>query len=124
MKDRSDDTSHHERTLLPGSYISLLGELKSSLLSYNLVWMCVSFYICMQRMGYLTDCMPPGVFIWWVNQCKLIPLLLARIRTLVVARIRTLVYRKVKLCFSQIPVFTQQICHKIIFIGMEKQIGK
>ena len=25
MKDRSDDTSHHERTLLPRSYISLLG---------------------------------------------------------------------------------------------------
>ena len=24
MKDRSDDPSHHERTLLPGSYISLL----------------------------------------------------------------------------------------------------
>ena len=26
MKDRSDDTSHHERTLLPRSYISLLRE--------------------------------------------------------------------------------------------------
>ena len=25
MKDRSDDPSHHERTLLPQSYISLLG---------------------------------------------------------------------------------------------------
>ena len=25
MKDRSDDPSHHERTLLPWSYISLLG---------------------------------------------------------------------------------------------------
>ena len=27
MKDRSDDPSHHERTLLPRSYISLLPEL-------------------------------------------------------------------------------------------------
>ena len=26
MKDRSDDPSHHERTLLPRSYISLLTE--------------------------------------------------------------------------------------------------
>ena len=26
MKDRSDDQSHHERTLLPRSYISLLGD--------------------------------------------------------------------------------------------------
>ena len=26
MKDRSDDPSHHERTLLPWSYISLLRE--------------------------------------------------------------------------------------------------
>ena len=28
MKDRSDDPSHHERTLLPRSYISLLSSLK------------------------------------------------------------------------------------------------
>ena len=27
MKDRSDDPSHHERTLLPRSYISLLLEI-------------------------------------------------------------------------------------------------
>ena len=30
MKDRSDDPSHHERTLLPRSYISLLPYMKSS----------------------------------------------------------------------------------------------
>ena len=29
MKDRSDDPSHHERTLLPQSYISLLTEKSS-----------------------------------------------------------------------------------------------
>ena len=29
MKDRSDDPSHHERTLLPWSYISLHMEIKS-----------------------------------------------------------------------------------------------
>ena len=29
MKDRSDDPSHHERTLLPRSYISLLGTRNS-----------------------------------------------------------------------------------------------
>ena len=28
MKDRSDDPSHHKRTLLPRSYISLLADLK------------------------------------------------------------------------------------------------
>ena len=31
MKDRSDDPSHHERTLLPRSYISLLGTRNSSM---------------------------------------------------------------------------------------------
>ena len=30
MKDRSDDPSHHERTLLPRSYISLTAETKSA----------------------------------------------------------------------------------------------
>ena len=30
MKDRSDDPSHHERTLLPRSYISLLGTVEDS----------------------------------------------------------------------------------------------
>ena len=29
MKDRSEDPSHHERTLLPRSYISLLGKNKA-----------------------------------------------------------------------------------------------
>ena len=28
MKDRSDDPSHHERTVLPRSYISLSGDVK------------------------------------------------------------------------------------------------
>ena len=31
MKDRSDDPSHHERMLLPRSYISLLGKKNSSM---------------------------------------------------------------------------------------------
>ena len=31
MKDRCDDPSHHERTLLPRSYISLLGTRNSSM---------------------------------------------------------------------------------------------
>ena len=33
MKDRSDDPSHHEQTLLPRSYISLLRETKDQLSS-------------------------------------------------------------------------------------------
>ena len=36
MKDRSDDPSHHERTLLPRSYISL-PVLKGQLLKENLM---------------------------------------------------------------------------------------
>ena len=42
MKDRSDDPSHHERTLLPRSYISLLKILKKykhhTFHSYKLTW--------------------------------------------------------------------------------------
>ena len=30
MKDRSDDPSHHERTLLPRSYVSLPGEKRQT----------------------------------------------------------------------------------------------
>ena len=30
MKDKSDDKSHHERTLLPGSYISLSIETRDT----------------------------------------------------------------------------------------------
>ena len=36
MKDRSDDPSHHERTLLPRSYISLLQERKLELQLRNI----------------------------------------------------------------------------------------
>ena len=35
MKDRSDDPSHHKRTLLPRSYISLLSTDKSTHLQYH-----------------------------------------------------------------------------------------
>ena len=35
MKDRSDDPSHHERTLLPRSYISLLNAMKEWNVSFN-----------------------------------------------------------------------------------------
>ena len=35
MKDRSDDTSHHERTLLPRSYISLPGSKEGNVLLIN-----------------------------------------------------------------------------------------
>ena len=37
MKNRSDDPSHHERTLLPRSYISLLAAIKIINL---LIWFC------------------------------------------------------------------------------------
>ena len=36
MKDRSDDPSHHERTLLPRSYISLHTRLKTAMLNIML----------------------------------------------------------------------------------------
>ena len=44
MKDRSDDTSHHERTLLPQSYISLCLSLASD---DNLVFLKHSMYVSM-----------------------------------------------------------------------------
>ena len=37
LKDRSDDPSHHERTLLPRSYISLLYERKTAVFTMNVV---------------------------------------------------------------------------------------
>ena len=40
MKDRSDDTSHHERTFLPQSYISLLfiGKTNSYIFIPSIIW--------------------------------------------------------------------------------------
>ena len=50
MKDRSDDPSHHERTLLPQSYISLLITIKrpSDHVSSQLVEGHVLFMSCQQ----------------------------------------------------------------------------
>ena len=50
MKDRSDDPSHHERTLLPRSYISLPGggggmERKIDTIENSLVMKCL-FIVC------------------------------------------------------------------------------
>ena len=44
MKDRSDDPSHHERTLLPRSYISLLvhGDGRTDIDSLQLTVVCFS----------------------------------------------------------------------------------
>ena len=42
MKDRSDDPSHHERTLLPRSYISLPGHEKDPVPRVSLVLLLVS----------------------------------------------------------------------------------
>ena len=39
MKDRSDDPSHHERTLLPGSYISLLVQIRVKYEFRGFVWL-------------------------------------------------------------------------------------
>ena len=46
MKDRSDDPSHHERTLLPRSYISLvLTESRGEMGVGGLVCICSKYYI-------------------------------------------------------------------------------
>ena len=44
-KDRSDDPSHHERTPLPRSYISLphLGKTWGEMLKWHLVWLRAGF---------------------------------------------------------------------------------
>ena len=49
MKDRSDDPSHHEQTLLPRSYISLCDCQESTVCIYECVYvfMCVCMYVCM-----------------------------------------------------------------------------
>ena len=45
MKDRPDDPSHHERTLLPRSYISLL-----------ILWYYELFYLFQEHIGFMRFC--------------------------------------------------------------------
>ena len=53
MKDRSDDPPHHERTLLPRSYISLLGRDCKSLFCLTTPLEHIDFYLII---GYWTSC--------------------------------------------------------------------
>ena len=60
MKDRSDDPSHNERTLLPRSYISLL--MYVCMYMYVCIYVClfVYMYICI----YVCMCVCLCVFIY------------------------------------------------------------
>ena len=54
MKDRSDDPSHHERTLLPRSYISLLeGPKAESQVPSNSEYRLLSFVVCVYLRAYI-----------------------------------------------------------------------
>ena len=55
MKDRSDDPSHHERTLLPRSYISLLIQRHLRYIVYILThnWQDGAFVIVSMYIKYL-----------------------------------------------------------------------
>ena len=54
MKDRSDDPSHHERTLLPRSYISLWGfEVVGVCFVFGLLW-GLGFCFCLFVLGMVS----------------------------------------------------------------------
>ena len=62
MKDRSDDPSHHERTLLPRSYISLLvviGDYNVGMVCYSLT-NPISFYEMLMVVCVITMTSMPG----------------------------------------------------------------
>ena len=54
MKDRSDDLSYHEQTLLPQSYISLLVDSESSSdeISVRLIILCIQGTFCYMEFDY------------------------------------------------------------------------
>ena len=65
MKDRSDDPSHHERMLLPRSYISLLFDKQSTCFT-----LFVCLFVCFQERhaAYIENHLLDQVRVVWNNQ--------------------------------------------------------
>ena len=63
MKDRSNDASHHERTLLPWSYISLLTELITFVHAVCYIIQCVCPFIIHLHLCYLSFTSPRNVHV-------------------------------------------------------------